>query len=131
MLNLSNNQDAERMAQIKLGRQMASEELPSESGTHVAKRRIVVNQPRPESSSASKDFKAKGHDAVLKAVQDRKTACVFKTTNGESVRGQIIARDRYTISVLVDGELDARIYYKHSIAYFQPQRNAEKAALND
>jgi sRNA-binding regulator protein Hfq len=109
---------------------MASSEEP----VLTRSRRIVVNngkhQEPPSFSSPSKEFKAKGHDAVLKAVQDRKTACVFKTTDGESVRGQIIARDRYTISVLVEGELDARIYYKHSIAYFQPQRNAEKAAEN-
>lgn len=83
-----------------------------------------ASRPRPDFNNDGKtEFKAKGHDAVLKAVQERGTPCRVKVPDDDAVEGKVIARDRYTISVLVDGESDARIFYKAHIVYFQPMRN--------
>lgn len=123
--------EQERIAQIELGRRLAQdEEGTTERVVHRKTRATYDARNKPahagvsESGSSRPEFKAKGHDAVLKAVQDKGVPCKIKVLHEPEVTGKVIARDRYTISVMVDGEHDARIYYKQQIVFFQPQRGA-------
>jgi len=111
----------ERRNQIEAGRSMAASE--SEPVVH-RKRTVVPGNASGKASGDSKPFVAKGHDAVLKACQERKAQVSIKTAQGEMMVGTIMARDRYTISVMVNGETDARIIYKSHIVYFQPKNKA-------
>jgi len=76
--------------------------------------------PKTGSRPPKKVFVAKGHDAILKSVQD--SAGLIEITpisDGVTVVGKLVARDKYTITV----EFDAgrrRTYYKHAIESFEP-----------
>jgi sRNA-binding regulator protein Hfq len=59
----------------------------------------------------------KGHDAVLKALQDSGRLCtIVKASSGDKVVGKIVGRDKFTITLLVDGV--RRVIYKHAIEEF-------------
>lgn len=136
---ISSAVEAERKLQAEQGRLMANEEdsdlpvlvrpkprsiyTPELKDSNRAEERI----PKPYSADGKKEFVAKGHDAVLKAVQERGTTVKLQTAK-EEITGVIVARDRYTISIRVHGETDARIYYKAHVIYFQPNRASTPAA---
>jgi sRNA-binding regulator protein Hfq len=70
-------------------------------------------QQKPMNKST---FVAKGHDAKLKALQDSGELITIMKTSGDIVTGRISARDRYSISIQVDGV--TRTIYKHAIEEF-------------
>jgi sRNA-binding regulator protein Hfq len=123
MFNVFNKSqaDTERDAQIQEGRNMSQ---ASDEPTVHRKRRIEVGD-KPHSKPAQaynnkEGFQAKGHDAVLKAAQDRGANVSFELTTGKVYSGVIFARDRYTVSVKENPrDKQARIIYKHVIASFK------------
>lgn len=60
---------------------------------------------------------AKGHDAVLKAAQDSGAICLVQPMNGDAYSGKVLNRDRYTVTLLVEGR--KRVVYKHAVEYFE------------
>jgi RNA chaperone Hfq len=60
---------------------------------------------------------AKGHDAVLKRMQDNNSLVFIQPLNGDGFEGRVKNRDRYTITLEVGGR--ERVIYKHAIEYFE------------
>lgn len=75
--------------------------------------------PAPETAPVRKPpMVAKGHDAILKGLQDaRSTVVVNLISTDVPTIGQLVMRDRYTLSVRIK---DGRILtiYKHAIESF-------------
>lgn len=71
-------------------------------------------------TTTKKPFVAKGHDAILKSIQDDGADIeVNMISDGTSITGKLLARDRYTITVL-DKHGVCRTLYKHAIESFAP-----------
>lgn len=121
--------DIERENQINAGRNLSSVDGREIEIPMVTKRRVIVNNNNNKTSPthhmntdhAKSSFQAKGHDAVLKAAQDRKAHVTF-IIDGHKHAGVIIARDRYTISAILDGDDTASVIYKHKISMFKVER---------
>jgi sRNA-binding regulator protein Hfq len=64
----------------------------------------------------------KGHDAVLKAIQESKQTATIVTRAGEVFVGQITGRDKFTITLLT-GTI-RRIFYKHAVEQFFAEEKA-------
>jgi RNA chaperone Hfq len=65
----------------------------------------------------SKPFIAKGHDAILKDLQDNKHTTSIALISGEVYKGvTILARDKYTVTIAADGQRVT--IYKHAIESF-------------
>lgn len=111
----------ERERQILEARSMGEEN----SISRPTPRRTYINNSTQTRTDASKPaFQAKGHDAVLKSVQDRQTPVKF-TIQGQEKVGIIVARDRYTISIIFEGEDSATIVYKHAISMAKPLKGGK------
>lgn len=68
-----------------------------------------------------KPFVAKGHDAILKNLQDTgDRASVTMIGDGTEHAGKIVARDKFTITLLLDEDGTRRTFYKHAIESFGP-----------
>lgn len=65
-------------------------------------------------------FIAKGHDAILKKIQDEGGFIEIQPISSEGLyQGKLIARDRYSITIKCpDGR--ERTVYKHAIESFAP-----------
>lgn len=73
---------------------------------------------RPGFSQAKRGFVPKGHDAVLKHLQDTGALIdLYLISTDDAVRGKIVARDRFTIT-LVSETGSRRVYFKHAIESF-------------
>jgi sRNA-binding regulator protein Hfq len=75
----------------------------------------------------------KGHDAVLKALQDSGRQATIVTLAGEKFVGKIVGRDKYTITLLVVEGSNAirRVFYKHALEQFfgeEPQSQPQPQA---
>lgn len=120
--------DIEREQQINAGRNLSSGD-DREAIFPLPKRRITLNNNNKSSATnnhsyadqAKTGFQAKGHDAVLKAAQDRKARVTF-IIDGIKHVGVIIARDRYTVSAILDGDDTASVIYKHKISMFKVEK---------
>lgn len=65
-------------------------------------------------------FVAKGHDAILKEVQDNEGyLTVTKAGDGSEITGKLLARDKYTITLLTDAGRRITLY-KHAVESFEP-----------
>lgn len=73
---------------------------------------------RASSVAPRKPMVAKGHDAILKGLQDRSAFIeIYPMCSDEPIIGKMINRDRYTITVeLANGQ--RRTIYKHAIESF-------------
>lgn len=69
-------------------------------------------------AAQKKPFIAKGHDSILKTMQDcgEQVSVVLLSTDVPVV-GRLVARDKYTITVLGD-TFGRRTFYKHAIESF-------------
>lgn len=77
-----------------------------------ARRRLTVAGKKP--------FVAKGHDAILKGVQDSKGNVIITTIgDGTEHFGMLIARDKYTITIKLESG-STKTFYKHAIESFEP-----------
>lgn len=65
----------------------------------------------------SKPNFAKGHDAILKALQERSKQTTIITLAGERFDGVITGRDKFTITLQVESGIK-RVFYKHAIEQF-------------
>lgn len=64
-------------------------------------------------------FVAKGHDAILKGIQDAKgRIIVMLMSTIEKIEGTLVARDKFTITVHTDDGRRITIY-KHAIEGFE------------
>lgn len=69
------------------------------------------------SATGKKPFVAKGHDAILKRIQDNGGDIeIWCLDSEESILGRLVARDKYTITVAVQG--GNTTVYKHAIKRF-------------
>lgn len=69
-------------------------------------------------AAARKPVVAKGHDAILKGLQDRgATIEIYPIGYDGKIVGKMINRDRYTITVELAGG-QRRTIYKHAIESF-------------
>jgi sRNA-binding regulator protein Hfq len=77
----------------------------------------VFNPGADRSGAAPKRFVAKGHDAQLQAAQHDKSHVVVNIMGSSepvSYSGQLVRRDKYTITIRVHNG-DEYIIYKHAI----------------
>lgn len=73
----------------------------------------LENSSKPRSGNV-RSPQAKGHDAVLKAIQTQERQVAVRAQSGETYRGLIVGRDKYTITV--KGSDGVRwLIYKHAI----------------
>lgn len=87
-----------------------------------AERRTLSARPGHTSKPPRKPFVAKGHDAILKKVQDLGGEIGIMPMNGDSlIVGKLIARDKYTITVLTKDGREVT-FYKHAIESFESVR---------
>lgn len=88
------------------------------------RRRLTVRpgyssgQGTPSGTSARRPFTPKGHDAILKRLQDGRDDVEVILTSGSSLVGKVVARDKFTITVDESGT--PWTIYKHAIARFAP-----------
>lgn len=75
------------------------------------------NKPRP---TQSKPFVAKGHDAILKRFQDGHSLVEVELQSGRVIVGEMIARDKFSITlrVNIEGKAKDQTIYKHAIETF-------------
>jgi len=91
------------------------------------------DRPRNERPfSPRRDFKpraAKGHDALLKDLQESGAPVrLVLSTSGNAVIGKIVARDKFTVSVLRDdGSEFPLVIYKHALETFEQIGKAPSA----
>jgi sRNA-binding regulator protein Hfq len=113
--------EEERANQLAVGRLLAKEN-DAYTVKRVSTKKVFVNKDKlssePTRTQHAPGFKAKGHDAVIKAGQDRGSNVNFVFTDGSLATGVIVARDRYTISAKLDGNDRATVIYKHAIQSF-------------
>lgn len=76
--------------------------------------------PKPGARPPKKVFVAKGHDAILKNMQDTAGKVEITTMgDGSTHVGTLVARDKYTITIqCADGR--RYTFYKHAIESFSP-----------
>jgi sRNA-binding regulator protein Hfq len=82
--------------------------------------------PRPTSGAPRKPI-AKGHDAVLKSIQDDGREITITMQSGEKINGTVVARDKFTISVRVANALGGYlvwVVYKHAMESFYAEAKA-------
>lgn len=75
----------------------------------------VFNPDRSHGSQAPKRFVAKGHDAQLQAAQHDKSHVVVVTLQGDSYVGELVRRDKYTVTIRPATSVEEYIIYKHAI----------------
>lgn len=77
---------------------------------------------------------AKGHDAVLHALQKDGRVIHITLMSGERLEGKIVGRDKFTITVLsqmgiADTTLRRQVVYKHAIeSFWGDERPVREAA---
>lgn len=92
------------------------QEGKSRSGTL----RVPAGRRGGSATTMRKPFVAKGHDAILKALQDAGAQIVVTPIgDGVSVTGVLVARDKYTITVKTASGRTVT-YYKHALESFEP-----------
>lgn len=72
-----------------------------------------------------KEAVAKGHDAVLRALQNDGRKITVFTITGKTFTGKVVGRDKFTITVL-DADGIRAVIYKHAIElFFGAERTTE------
>ncbi|MGN8188641.1 hypothetical protein ACTJLD_21895 [Burkholderia sp. 22088] len=108
-----------RQEQINAGRRMITLEhrtLESRTGS-VARPQYGEQRPRATARPP------KGHDAILKAMQEERQLATIITTGDVTFEGLVTGRDKYTITLLTKHPKDStrlirRVFYKHAIEQF-------------
>lgn len=93
-----------------------------EGTLHLANR---ASRPRRSAEARPKQFVAKGHDAILKELQDaRARISIVTMSDATPVTGVLVGRDKYTITI---GTEDGRriTIYKHAIESFEPAQQVQ------
>ena len=66
--------------------------------------------------------KTTGHDTVLRALQNKGSLVTIVMLSGFELVGVLCARDKYTLTLVVDGV--RRIIFKHAVEQFFGQESA-------
>jgi sRNA-binding regulator protein Hfq len=94
---------------------------PERSNTH---RESYGREARPRLSSSSPRPGPKGHEAIVKAMQDNsQRATIVTAGGGEVFEGIVTGRDKFTITLMTAHPTDAtrkvrRVFFKHAIEQF-------------
>lgn len=80
--------------------------------------------PRQSSAPPRKEGIAKGHDAVLRALQNDGRHITIFTLSGKTLKGKVVGRDKYTVTVQ-DADGIRAIIYKHAIELFYGAERTE------
>lgn len=88
--------------------------------------KYVPPQPRKAGHAPRSPAKAKGHDVVLAAIQDKGRDINIQLLSGEKIVGKVVARDKFTISIEQAGGT-TYVVYKHAIETFWSDRDASPA----
>jgi sRNA-binding regulator protein Hfq len=72
--------------------------------------------------------KLQGHEAFLKNLETTGAEVKIQTQHGDLYTGVVKRSDAYTISVHLIGDVTPRVFFKHSIEFFQPVNPPVKAA---
>jgi len=95
---------------------MNHEQVRRDQAVEGQRRILSPNRPSP---STKKPFVAKGHDAILKGMQDGgEQISVALISSDFPLIGKLVARDKFTITVLTT--FGRRTIYKHAIESFGP-----------
>lgn len=85
---------------------------------HIGERRSIPASGDRREAPRKPSMIAKGHDAILKAFQDRSaTVEIYPMHCADPIVGKMINRDRYTITVELESG-KRRTVYKHAIESF-------------
>lgn len=87
------------------------------------RKRLTV-RPGYSSGGAGKStrsFTPKGHDAILKRMQDTSEEFVVRLNCGRAVIGKLVARDKFTITIKPHDSTGAVTIYKSAISAFGPE----------
>lgn len=99
---------------------MNHEQIRQDQMSDAARRAGSNNRDVRRLSPAKKQFVAKGHDAILKGVQDNRGRIAITTIgDGSEHIGTLIARDKYTITIKTNTG-STKTFYKHAIESFEP-----------
>lgn len=93
---------------------------------------VVPHPSRPHDAAAPrKKFIAKGHDSQLQEAQFAKLTVVVQPISDPDTfyQGQIIRRDKYTVTILNPLTGNESIIYKHAIESIQIKREVTQKAL--
>lgn len=88
---------------------------------------FVAPATRTETEQPHRKFVAKGHDSQLQDAQSNKLPVAMTLMSGMTVRGTIVRRDKYTITLRYSSgtcEGMDEIYYKHAIESVLIERSA-------
>ena len=89
-------------------------QIRADQAAEAKRRTLSPNRP------VKKQFVAKGHDAILKSIQDANGWVAIQTLHGDGpTRGRLVARDKYTITIET-AALERVTIYKHAIESFRP-----------
>lgn len=77
--------------------------------------RYATPTPGVPAPVAPRKFQAKGHDAQLQDAQMSGKEVIVTLLSGESLTGQIVKRDKWTITLREFEAIDTVIVYKHAI----------------
>ncbi|WP_081070221.1 RNA chaperone Hfq [Burkholderia cepacia] len=129
-----------RQEQISAGRRMITLEHRSSASGHpmtTLEHRTLAGG-RPQSGDQRPRAVArppKGHDAILKAMQEERQLATIITTGDVMFEGLVTGRDKYTITLLTKHPKDStrmirRVFYKHAIEqFFGVQQDSDTPAV--
>ena len=92
--------------------------FPSSGLRKPLERQFTTPSARVEGEQPHRKFVAKGHDSQLQDAQSNKHSVAMTLMSGMTVRGIIVRRDKYTITLRYSSgtcEGMDEIYYKHAI----------------
>lgn len=100
---------------------MHTDQIRNDQMRDAASRTLTVKPGHHPTQGQKRPFVAKGHDAILKNIQDTDGVKIAVTlmNDGSTVEGRLVARDKFTVTVLTD-EGRRRTFYKHAIEGFEP-----------
>jgi len=94
------------------------------------RRTLTVNRPAPVTGKlqggGKKPFVAKGHDAILERHQKEGSMVAIVLVSGDTIRGSIKARDKFTVTVISESSQRPVTIFKHAIELFQGVEVAAK-----
>jgi len=87
-----------------------------------------------EGNGQKKKFEAKGHDKQLENAQFGRKLVTIVTLDGATYSGTIIKRDRYTVTIQMEGEFECRMFFKSAIEQIKlptPPVRTNVTAINE
>jgi len=99
---------------------MNHEQVRQDQMNDAARRTGGNNRDVRRLSPAKKQFVAKGHDAILKSVQDNRGAIIITTKSGSAKRKGLGVTLNSNASIEETDSGSSKTFYKHAIESFEP-----------